>query len=74
VVNVVHMVESRNVYTVFFFWTMKERDILEDLFADGKRMLKLILSRWKGVVLTFMAQDKDHWPSFVDTALHLRGL
>jgi len=51
---------------------LKERDILEDLVADGKRILKVILSRWKGVEWTFLAQDKDHWPSFVDTEFSLQ--
>jgi len=65
------MVESR-ISFVFCLDKLKERDILEDLVAGGKRILKLMLSGWKGVEWIFLAQDKDHWPSFVDTAFNLR--
>jgi hypothetical protein len=37
--------------------------------ANGKRILNLILTTWRDADWTLPAQDKDHWRSFVDTAL-----
>ena len=61
------------VYTRFWWVTLKERVPLEDPGADGRIILRWILSKWDGGMDWIdLAQDRDRWRALVNAVMNLR--
>jgi hypothetical protein len=68
-----HVNGRREVYTGFWWGTLRERDNLEDPGEDGRLILRLIFWRWDGGVDWInLAQDRDRCPALVNATINLR--
>jgi hypothetical protein len=47
-----HVWETGEVYTAFWWGDLRERENLEDLGLDGRKILKVILNEWDGEAWT----------------------
>jgi hypothetical protein len=61
------------VHTGFWWESLKERDHLEDIGADGGIILKWIFKSWdEGMHWIDLAQDRDRWLSLANMVIKLR--
>jgi hypothetical protein len=59
--------------TVFCYANLRERNYLEDLCADGRKILKWLLKiGWGNVDWIHLAEDRGKWPAIVNTAVRFR--
>ena len=68
------MWERVEVYTVFWWRNLRERDHLEDPGVDGRIILRWILRKWDvgGLDWIDLAQDRDRWRAVVNAVMNLR--
>jgi hypothetical protein len=67
--------ERREVHIGFWWGDMMEKDHLEDLGVNGRKILKRVFNKWDGNMDWIdMAQDKDSWRAAVNAVMNLRVL
>jgi hypothetical protein len=69
-----HVWETIQVHTGFRWGNLRDRDHVECLGVDGRKILKMDLQevRWGGMVGTDLAQDRDRWQELVNAEMNLR--
>ena len=69
-----HVWGRGEVYTVFWWGNLRERDHWGDPDADGGIILRWIFRKWAGGCEDWMelAQDRDRWRALVSTVMNLR--
>jgi hypothetical protein len=60
-------------YTEFWWETLRERDHFEDPGVDGMIILRWIFRKWDGGMYWIdLAQDRDRWQAVVNAVMNLR--